>query len=77
MGEMAGNIAKASGGVQESRDLADQNATVARSIGEEIARVNEATAQLTAASRETLENARHLAALATDLQGLVGRFRLD
>lgn len=77
MGEMAGNIAKASAGVQESRDLADRNATVARSIGQEVARVNEATAQLTAASRETLENARHLAALATDLQGLVGRFQLD
>ena len=77
MGEMASNIARASGGVQESRDLADQNATVARSIGEEVARVNEATAQLAAASRETLENAHYLAVLATDLQGLVGRFRLD
>jgi methyl-accepting chemotaxis protein len=77
MREMAENIATASSMVSESGNLAGKNAHVASSITQEIAKVNEATAQMAQISRETLLSATNLAQLATELNALVGRFRLE
>ncbi|MEJ5242184.1 MAG: methyl-accepting chemotaxis protein [Desulfomicrobiaceae bacterium] len=77
MQEMAANIAKTLGGVTEAGGLAEQNAGVVASITSEIAKVNDAGAQMGAVSRETLASAQRLAGLAAELQSLVGRFRLE
>lgn len=53
------------------------NAGVVASITSEIAKVNDAGAQMGAVSRETLASAQRLAGLAAELQSLVGRFRLE
>ncbi len=77
MREIATNIAKVSAGVTEAGQLAKDNAQGAMTIAGEIKEVHAAGARMHAVSQETLDNAQHLANLASELRSLVGRFRLE
>lgn len=76
MREMAANIAEASSGVADTNVLVGQAASMTGAITADMGKVRESTSQMEGVSKDTLDSASQLFAVAEELKSLVGRFRL-
>lgn len=74
--EIASNVSQASEGVQEVNQNVAQSSTVSNEIAQDIADVNHSANEISTSSSQVKLNSEELAALASDLNGLVGRFKV-
>lgn len=72
--DIAGNIGRAAASVRDANDQVGQTSTVAQDIAQDIAAVDHAAADMTAASAQVLESSAQLQELAAGLKALVDRF---
>jgi methyl-accepting chemotaxis protein len=75
--DVAGNIAQASAGVQESNERVTQTASVSRSMAQDIAGVDTAATEIRGGGQQVQASAAELSMLAEQLKGMVGQFKID
>jgi hemerythrin-like metal-binding protein len=75
--DVAGNIAQASAGVQESTERVAQTASVSRSMAADIASVDAAASEIRAGGEQVQASAAELSHLSEQLRNLVGQFKLQ
>jgi methyl-accepting chemotaxis protein len=74
--EIAGNVSQASQGIQEVNQNVGQSSSVANSISNDMATVNQSVQEISAAGDQVNVNAGDLSHLAQTLGQLVGRFKV-
>jgi methyl-accepting chemotaxis protein len=74
--EISNNISQASQGIEEVNKNVNETSAVSTSISSDIANVNQGVQDITANSSQVDMKAKELAQLATQLQELVGRFKV-
>lgn len=74
--EISGNINQTAQGIQEVTENVSQASAVAREVAQDIAVVDQSSAQILNSSKNVNNNASELNTLAEQLQGLVGKFRV-
>ncbi|MFH0782664.1 MAG: methyl-accepting chemotaxis protein [Pseudomonadota bacterium] len=74
--EISNNISQASQGIEDVNQNVNQTSAVSSSISSDIANVNKGVQDITANSSQVDMKAQELAQLATQLQQLVGRFKV-
>lgn len=74
--EIANNISQASQGMQEVNENVSQSSTVAVEISRNIAEVSAASSQISGSSNEVKTSAQDLLARATELNQIVGSFKI-
>lgn len=74
--EIAGNINQASQGIQEVTENVSQASTVSQEVAQDIAEVDQSSNQMLGSTNNVNTTAGELSTLATQLQGLVGKFRV-
>jgi methyl-accepting chemotaxis protein len=74
--EIAGNINQASQGIQEVTENVSQASTVSQEVAQDIAEVDQSANQMLGSTDNVNTTAGELSALAGQLQGLVGKFRV-
>jgi methyl-accepting chemotaxis protein len=74
--EIAGNVAQASQGIQEVNEMASQSSTVVGQVSASLGEVDQTTSDMSQRSQEVLTGTEGLSALAEQLNGLVGRFKI-
>jgi methyl-accepting chemotaxis protein len=73
--EIAGNVAQASQGIQDVNENVSESSLVSGEIAKEITGVSEVSTQLSGNSTQVNKSAEVLSRLASELNGLVGKFR--
>jgi len=74
--EIANNIAQATQGIQEVNENVNQSSTVAAEITQDIAVVNQSSGEIASSSEQVKLSADDLKRMATELNGIVGSFRI-
>jgi methyl-accepting chemotaxis protein len=74
--DVAGNIAEANRGVQESARRTGETATASQSVAQDIAEVNQTALQMSDANEQTANSARELSQLAEELSAAIQRFKV-
>jgi len=74
--EIAGSVSQASGGIEEVNQNVAQGSHVSGEIAQNIADVNQSANEISTSSGQVKLSAEELANLATELNGLVGRFKV-
>ncbi len=75
-GEIAGNVAQASQGIQEVSENVSQSSVVSTGIARDIAGVNRTTGEISDSSSKMKLNAKELSRLANELKTMVARFKV-
>ncbi|MBN1848799.1 MAG: methyl-accepting chemotaxis protein [Deltaproteobacteria bacterium] len=74
--EIAQNISQASSGISEVSNSSSQSSMIVSEIAKDIAGLNQFATDISEGSTEVDSNSKDLSALASQLNGLVGRFRV-
>jgi methyl-accepting chemotaxis protein len=74
--EIAGNVAQASKGVQEVNAMASQSTATVAQVSDSLGEVDQTTSEMSQRSQEVLRGTEGLSAMAEQLNGLVGRFKI-
>jgi len=74
--EIANNIAQATQGIQEVNENVNQSSTVAAEITQDIAAVNQSSAEIANSSDQVKVSAEDLKRMATELNTIVGSFKI-
>jgi methyl-accepting chemotaxis protein len=74
--EIATNIAQASRGIQEVNETVNQSSNAAASIAQDIAVVNESAGQIASGSDQVTTSVENLKRMATELNTIVGGFKI-
>ncbi len=75
--EISGNVTQVAHGIQEVTEHLSQNSSVAETIFKDIAEVNQSGHEISDSSGQVNLSAEDLSQLAENLQGLVGRFKIE
>jgi len=73
---IAGNINQASQGIMEVTENVSQASTVSKEVAQDIAEVDQSSSQVLENTANVIETAKQLSSLASQLQQLVGNFRV-
>jgi methyl-accepting chemotaxis protein len=73
--DIAGNIGQATSGVKDANQRVTQNATVTKSVTQEIAAVNTATGEIDVAAGQVNASAIELSRMAENLKNIIGNFK--
>jgi methyl-accepting chemotaxis protein len=74
--EIAGNVAQASQGIQEVNEMASQSSTVVAQVSDSLGEVDRTTSDMSQRTREVHSGTEELSSMASQLNGLVGRFKV-
>jgi methyl-accepting chemotaxis protein len=74
--EIAGNVAQASQGIQEVNEMAAQSTAAVAQVTDSLGEVDRTTSDMSERSREVLCGTEGLSAMAEQLNGLIGRFKI-
>jgi methyl-accepting chemotaxis protein len=74
--DVAGNIAQATTGVQESNEQVAQTASVSKTIARDIAQMDSASHEIHSGGQQVQSSATELSSLAEQLKGMVGQFKV-
>jgi methyl-accepting chemotaxis protein len=74
--EIAGNVAQASQGIQEVNEMASNSSTVVAQVSDSLGEVDRTTSDMSQRTREVHSGTEELSSMASQLNGLVGRFKV-
>jgi methyl-accepting chemotaxis protein len=74
--EIAGNVAQASQGIQEVNEMVAQSTAVVAQVTDSLGKVDQTANEMSQRSRAVLSGTEGLSAMAEQLNGLVGRFKI-